>query len=114
MYKPNIQNNEFDINTFNVVKKRLEQDLLSINENPKSEVKIAIKNMPPPTPKSPDENPTTKPIIAQVTPTIIRIASITNKIAPNTLLFITIPLLVNHNLLELMLFYHNYQIYVQT
>jgi len=35
----------------------------SINENPSSVVKIAIRNIPPPTPKSPDENPTKIPII---------------------------------------------------
>ena len=38
-----------------------EVPIASINENPKSAVNIAIKNTPPPTPRSPDENPTTKP-----------------------------------------------------
>lgn len=32
---PNVENNEFDINTFNIIKKRLELDILSINEDPK-------------------------------------------------------------------------------
>lgn len=32
---PNVKNNEFDINTFNVVKKRLELDIKSVNEDPK-------------------------------------------------------------------------------
>lgn len=32
---PNIENNEFDINTFNIVKKRLKLDILSIEEDPK-------------------------------------------------------------------------------
>ena len=40
-----------------------EVPIASIKENPKSAVKIAIKNIPPPTPKSPDENPTKKPMI---------------------------------------------------
>ena len=38
--------------------------IASIKENPRSAVKIAIRNIPPPTPKSPDENPTNKPMIA--------------------------------------------------
>ena len=37
--------------------------IASIIENPKSEVKMTIKNMPPPMPKRPDENPTNKPMI---------------------------------------------------
>lgn len=32
---PNVKNNEFDLNTFNIIKKRLELDILSVNENPK-------------------------------------------------------------------------------
>jgi len=32
---PNIKNEEFDLNTFNIIKKRIEMDILSINENPK-------------------------------------------------------------------------------
>lgn len=32
---PNINNDEFDIDTFNIIKKRLEMDILSINENPR-------------------------------------------------------------------------------
>lgn len=38
--------------------------IASIIENPNSEVKIAIKNIPPPTPKRPDENPTRRPMAA--------------------------------------------------
>ena len=38
--------------------------IASIIENPKRVVKIAIKNIPPPTPKSPDENPTANPMMA--------------------------------------------------
>ena len=37
--------------------------IASIIENPKSAVKMTIKNMPPPMPKRPDENPTNKPMI---------------------------------------------------
>ena len=37
--------------------------IASIIEKPKSEVRIAIRNIPPPTPKSPDEKPTIKPIM---------------------------------------------------
>ena len=40
-----------------------EVPIASIIEKPKSAVRIAIKNIPPPTPKSPDENPTSRPII---------------------------------------------------
>ena len=40
--------------------------IASIIENPKRVVKIAIKKIPPPTPNRPDENPTSKPIIAIV------------------------------------------------
>ena len=40
-----------------------EVPIASIIENPRSAVRIAIKNIPPPTPKSPDENPTPRPII---------------------------------------------------
>ena len=36
--------------------------IASIIENPNSEVKIAIKNIPPPTPKRPDANPTKRPM----------------------------------------------------
>ena len=39
--------------------------MASINENPKSAVRMAIKNIPPPTPKRPDEKPTKRPIIAE-------------------------------------------------
>lgn len=41
--------------------------IASIIENPKSAVRIAIKNIPPPTPKRPEENPTKRPIIPAVT-----------------------------------------------
>ena len=44
-----------------------EVPIASIIENPKSDVKMAIKNIPPPTPRSPDENPTKRPIIPAVT-----------------------------------------------
>lgn len=40
--------------------------IASIIEKPNREVKIAIKNIPPPTPKSPDENPTERPMIPAV------------------------------------------------
>ena len=33
-----------------------------INENPKSIVRIRIRNMPPPIPSRPDENPTETPV----------------------------------------------------
>ncbi len=46
--------------------------IASIIENPRSAVNMAIKNTPPPTPKSPDENPTRKPII----PAVIRLNGI--------------------------------------
>ena len=39
--------------------------IASINENPKIEVKITIKNTPPPMPKSPEANPTEIPITAE-------------------------------------------------
>jgi len=43
---PNVTNNEFDINTFNIVKKRLELDIKSVNENPKKRSIIeALKEM---------------------------------------------------------------------
>ena len=38
--------------------------IASIIEKPISAVRMAIKNIPPPTPKRPDENPTKRPIIA--------------------------------------------------
>lgn len=40
-----------------------EVPIASSMEKPKRDVKIAMRNTPPPTPKSPDENPTSKPII---------------------------------------------------
>lgn len=40
--------------------------MASIIENPKSVVRIAIRNIPPPTPNRPDENPTINPIIPEV------------------------------------------------
>lgn len=43
-----------------------EVPIASIIENPRSTVRIAIRNTPPPTPKRPDENPTTTPIIPEV------------------------------------------------
>ena len=43
-----------------------EVPIASIIEKPKSEVNIAIRNIPPPTPKSPDENPTKRPMIPAV------------------------------------------------
>ena len=41
-----------------------EVPIASIIENPSSAVRIAIRNIPPPTPNNPDENPTKSPIIA--------------------------------------------------
>ena len=43
-----------------------EVPIASINENPKSNVRIAIKNTPPPMPKRPDAKPTKRPMIAVV------------------------------------------------
>ena len=40
--------------------------IASIIENPKSAVNMAIRNIPPPTPKRPDENPTKRPMIPHV------------------------------------------------
>lgn len=43
---PNVTNNEFDINTFNIIKKRLELDIKSVNEDPKKRSIIeALKEM---------------------------------------------------------------------
>ena len=44
-----------------------EVPIASISENPNRAVKIAIRKIPPPTPKSPDENPTKRPMMAVVT-----------------------------------------------
>lgn len=43
-----------------------EVPIASIKEKPRSEVNIAIKNTPPPIPKSPDEKPTKRPMIPLV------------------------------------------------
>lgn len=40
--------------------------IASIIEKPRKAVNMAIKNIPPPTPKSPDENPTNRPIMPAV------------------------------------------------
>lgn len=43
---PNVTNNEFDVNTFNIIKKRLELDIKSVNEDPKKRsILEALKEM---------------------------------------------------------------------
>ena len=65
--------------------------IASIIEKPKSDVSIAIKNIPPPTPKSPDENPTRIPMI----PAVIRLKGILA--SSLSLLMLTILLTVMNN-----------------
>lgn len=66
--------------------------IASIIENPKSVVRIAIRNIPPPTPKSPDENPTNKPMIPAVSKLNVILAS-----SLSLLMFMILLTVINSN-----------------
>ncbi len=53
VFNPNVQNDEFDLKTFKIVKERLKREIISIKDNPtKESIKAALKLIPGNSPSS--------------------------------------------------------------